>query len=428
MEKSARKHPINMENNLLINILSSFSQDAFAKFTYEMWTSNDIIGISKDIETHYRPSISRYAFEQYQKIYTTPDKLLIDKKLYTLVLPFFYPLELFQRPDEALRQKGEELYCSLKKYKKIVNRRHNGWLWTVDGMYYIPNIAFVSNYYSLKEDAYQELLFPFFETLIDNLEIDAVPAIGSIDSFLELAKEDTERNLGRFIENYKSGISISFKDEIRVNEFISEKYLTSGVLPNSLSPCESIFQISNNNEIIKEFEHLISDNTKEVQLELFLKDHFQTIFGEEYDRIETQLWLKFPELDIINSNRRINLFLRNAVHRDWELVELKKANVSLIRKNRDIPAFTKAVHDGIQQLLNYKNILNQDIVKKKFAMDGIEYCIPDLRLVIGRDPDIPIAQWRSLKASNENNLKITTYTELLNGLKRRYDKQNHYYK
>jgi hypothetical protein len=41
-----------MENSLLINILSSFSQDAFAKFAYEMWTSNDIIGMSEDIETH----------------------------------------------------------------------------------------------------------------------------------------------------------------------------------------------------------------------------------------------------------------------------------------------------------------------------------------------------------------------------------------
>lgn len=137
----------------------------------------------------------------------------------------------------------------------------------------------------------------------------------------------------------------------------------------------------------------------------------------KYDKIETQIWLKFPELDINNKNRRLDVFLRNAITHDWELMELKKADIKLTKTVRDIPVFVNAVHEGIQQIRNYKRILNQDNVKKIFASQGIEYYEPEYRLVIGRNPDIPLEQWRHLKKSNENGLKIITYDEIIDSLK-----------
>jgi len=86
-----------------------------------------------------------------------------------------------------------------------------------------------------------------------------------------------------------------------------------------------------------------------------------------------------------------------------------------------IPVFVNAVHNSIQQIQNYKRILSQDNVKRKLALDGIEYYEPEYRLVIGRNPDISLAQWRNLKKSNENGLKISTYDELLKEAEKRSD-------
>jgi hypothetical protein len=177
--------------------------------------------------------------------------------------------------------------------------------------------------------------------------------------------------------------------------------------------------------LVKEFEQLLSCNPREAKLEAFLKKYFKEIF-EGYDRIETQVWLKFPDLDIGNKNRRLDVFLRNTASHDWELFELKKA-IQLTHTYQDIPVFVNAVYLGIEQIRNYKRILSQDKVKKMFALQGIEYYEPEYRLLIGRNPDIPINQWRNLKKSHENDLKIFTYDDILNGMRDRYITQNQFF-
>jgi hypothetical protein len=52
--------------------------------------------------------------------------------------------------------------------------------------------------------------------------------------------------------------------------------------------------------------------------------------------------------------------------------------------------------------------------------EGIEYFYPELRLVIGNKPDMSIDQWRWLKASNENRLRIITFEDLIISMKNRY--------
>ena len=88
---------------------------------------------------------------------------------------------------------------------------------------------------------------------------------------------------------------------------------------------------------------------------------------------------------------------------------------------RDIPTFTSEIQNAIQQLKTYEKLLSQSKVKDKFANEGIEYFFPEIKLVVGRKPDISDEQWRFLKSTNENNLKIITFDDLLNSMKIRYN-------
>ena len=97
--------------------------------------------------------------------------------------------------------------------------------------------------------------------------------------------------------------------------------------------------------------------------------------------------------------------------------------MKLSRTYRDVPVFMSEIYFAIQQIKNYKKILSQDLVKEKLSLEGIEYYHPELRLVIGSKPDISIDQWRWLKSTNENNLKIMTYDDLLAEMRIRFKNQ-----
>src|SRR5262249_31267329 len=142
------------------------------------------------------------------------------------------------------------------------------------------------------------------------------------------------------------------------------------------------------------------------------------IFGSKYDRIENQIWLRFPELDITGKERRLDIFLRNSIANDWELYEIKRV-IPLTSSYRDIPVIAKEILFAIQQTKNYERILSQQEVKDKFAREGIEYCEPLLNVVVGRTPQITHEQWRWLKASNSEKVRILTFDDLLGEMKSR---------
>lgn len=110
--------------------------------------------------------------------------------------------------------------------------------------------------------------------------------------------------------------------------------------------------------------------------------------------------------------------MRNSVSSDWELFELKKPSVRLTKTVRDVPVFTSEVHAAIAQARNYRQILSQDSVKRKFAEDGIEYYQPEIHVVIGKRPDITNAQWRRMLADGQD-LKVLTYDSLYKSAEQR---------
>ncbi|OFX34295.1 MAG: hypothetical protein A2X08_17265 [Bacteroidetes bacterium GWA2_32_17] len=396
-------------------MLSRLDKSAFTKFIFELFGQSDFDKDYEHQKTYYLKKFGENIIEQ-----NYIDRKEQHSQGYKLIIPFFEPFDLFKNIENS-NVGFNEMKQLFKYYKRITNNRYAGWRFWVDGNYNMPDIKFVTNYSGFDENIYQDILFPKFENFVEQFELDSRIMIGSLDSFFSLNPEGTCNAFNRFMKKYENEISISIiDDQYKVQGHYCEKYFNNGVLKNSLLPCEPLvsFNLIDESQVIAEFEFLLNNHSKENELEAFLKKYYKNLFGSDYDRIETQLWLKFPDLDINRKNRRLDIFLRNSVARDWELFELKRA-INIIKNKKDIPSFTSAFTTALQQIRDYDRILGQDLVKRTLAKDGIEYYNPELRLVIGRTPDISIEKWRWLKKSNERELKIITYDELFDGMKSR---------
>jgi hypothetical protein len=248
--------------------------------------------------------------------------------------------------------------------------------------------------------------------------------VGNINTFFTASNDNPETIrviLSDFLSDFNDGLRICISEsETKVSQFISETPF-SGVTKNTRSIIQPVYNIITSvDTVLKEFQTLINSDVKESILEEFLRENYKAIFGNKYDNVSTQIWLKFPDIDIGNKERRMDLMLRNSVQSDWELFELKRPNVSLTKSKSDVPMFTAAVHNTIAQANNYKSILQQDKVKRAFANDGIEYYEPEINIVIGKKPSITNAHWRRLVSQNASGINIIPYDTLLSEAKTRF--------
>jgi hypothetical protein len=247
--------------------------------------------------------------------------------------------------------------------------------------------------------------------------------VGSWDSFLELSPEETRQVVQRLWEKHRDGVAVTAaEDGVQVNEYVNERCLGSGVLSATRLPYEPVFVdvAIRQRAVLERFQSLLREDVIEAKLEEFIVAHFQDLFGNKYDRVETQLWMRFPDLDIGRKNRRLDVFLRNSVINDWELFEVKRP-VVLSGTYRDVPVIAKEVANAIHQIRNYARLLTQEKVRKHFAKLGIQYYEPSLSVVIGRTPEISHEQWRWLRTTNEEHVKIITFDDLLRELRCRLD-------
>lgn len=205
-----------------------------------------------------------------------------------------------------------------------------------------------------------------------------------------------------------------------MSKFCSQKYLDDGLTSLSRMPIEPVVVLNlDKDEILIEFERLINLNAKEDQIEKFLKKYYREVFGFEYDRVETQVWVKLKELCGLEKDRRLDIFLRNSLLQDWELIELKRPK-NILSNYRDIDAFSGEVYKAIEQIRFYNRYLQQDRVKRYFSSEGIDYIVPELKLVIGKKPQISMENWRYLLKSNDKDVKILTYDTILEAMKIRF--------
>ena len=338
--------------------------------------------------------------------------------IHALYIIHFLPIEVFNHPKQVIIADPS----IIGKLNRIRNK-YTGQLgqWGMVSPHLVPSkklneLFFLNNFADISENKYEDIILPRYKKILNKFKVKPhFYGVGTCDSFVEKNFDGVKKAIEVLLSQKGEGLCISLQEEqLSVQRLTSEKSLFAGVSQNRKQPYEPIYinLLRKKEEVLVEFERLIKKETKESELEKFISANYNEIFGPKYNSIETQLWLRFPELDIAGKNRRLDVFLRNSVTNDWELFELKRP-VKLTSNYRDVPIIAHEVTRAIQQIKNYAKILSQDAVKKKFAKEGIEYYEPSLNLVIGRTPQIPLPQWRWLLKTNEKGLKIFTYDALL---------------
>lgn len=331
----------------------------------------------------------------------------------------YEPYSVYQKFD-----KNKVDFNSLRSLvtKYVTNRKYEGpWIPQYGITLYMIN-NFDSSKLSISDEELMELYSQELTPVLPSDTYDI--GVGNLNTFVTASTENAEllhNLLVDFISCNDDGLCISISNEnVTASHFLSQNEF-SGITPNSKTLLHPVYKrIPAVNDILSEFNRLIFSDARESQLEDFLHTYYKQIFGNAYDRISTQVWLKFPDLDIGQRERRLDIMMRNSIKNDWELFELKRVDVDLTKTISDVPMLVSAVNDAITQVKNYKRILEQDKVKRTLAADGIEYYEPEINLVIGKKPAISNAQWRRLLAENQHGLRLITYDALLEEAQSRY--------
>lgn len=319
----------------------------------------------------------------------------------------YHPTALYQ--DFSLKNIDfHELEEIITKYLK--ERKYPIWL-PSDG----TTIYSVNNYDSRLLGISDEELLDYYKKRLNGvLSSDVRLGIGNINTFLQNTENKDNcinSKVSDFFRGFNDGLSICISEnQVAASHFIGTNEFP-GITAYTNSITQPVIKLISMSNVLDEFNELLNSDSNEQKLEEFLMTHYRFIFGDNYDCITTQLWIKFPELDIGHSNRRLDIFMRNSVTSDWELFELKRPSVKLTKTMRDVPMFTNEVYNAIAQVKNYKNLLSQDSVRRQFEKEGIEYFQPEIHLVIGRCPEITNSQWRRI-ISDESALRILTYDNL----------------
>jgi len=271
----------------------------------------------------------------------------------------------------------------------------------------------LNNFCGYSREDYEKHIFTNYGRIFRNYFPDLMFGYGNTETFLSEQSEITIAKLQDFLFEASDGIVIQIENyKVSVNEFFVQE-IVDGVTgrTHNLLEIGTILKISRYEQLIQEFT-LVIENGSEAEIESFLRDNYTSFFGNHYDQISTQILLKFPELDLNEKDRRLDIFLRNAHSNDWELFEIKK-DLIINTHYRDIDTFVSSVYKAIEQIRNYRDLLAQDKVKQKLRAEGIEYFTPVLNLVIGRTPQINHASYRRLIENNSKDVKIITYDNLL---------------
>jgi hypothetical protein len=339
--------------------------------------------------------------------------------LHSVFVLQYLPLNLFRRPRLNQLTDDPALTVQLESVKKKYNGAA-GYIGMVSPELVkatqLRSIGFLLNIGDLPRRDYNDTVIPQYTQLVQKVGVHtAMTVVGSYDSFLDFSAVAVQEILSEFLTGRFDGFALEISPSgCRGRYFSAQTSFESGVFGSSNCPYEPVIiaALESHRELIREFEFLIEKDRPERELEAFLIDHARAIFGGRYDRIEPQIWLRFPHLDIAGKERRMDLFMRNSISRDWELFEIKKP-IHLIRNFRDGPTMVADVACAVTQLKRYARLLSSPEVKEKLKRSGIEYFEPVLNLVIGRRPQISLERWRWLLAAHDKDVRLTTFDDLI---------------
>ncbi|OGT99226.1 MAG: hypothetical protein A2079_03975 [Geobacteraceae bacterium GWC2_48_7] len=346
--------------------------------------------------------------------------------LHSVFVMHYYPLQFNYNSHNFNINNDPVLKQRIKNVDKYYRNKY-GYIGLVSPLLekarQLQSIIFPTNLSNIDQSFYGEIIENYSQLVKKHISYPTPVLVGSLDSLFDGEPEKVINTLGFFFEKNADGLAITLdSDSVELKYFNSERSVFCNPDKSSNYPYEPVYMRTNKNDVIQEFEELLAQYASESKIEKFLARHYKVIFGAKYDRIETQLWLRFPDVDISQKNRRLDVFLRNSVLNDWELFEVKKT-IPLTRDYRDVPVIAQEVSYAMQQVKNYARILSQDVVKKHFHKQGIEYYEPTLNLVLGRNPQIPHEQWRWL-STQDRDIKIITFDDLINEMKCRIEEKD----
>ena len=386
---------------------------------------NDLIDFAKTLFNHAYNAVNH---DSYKNV------LVVKNEFESVELLVFdsIPYKIFVDPNR-ISIDTPNLSNTVKKIYDDYGDK--GWV-AYNGMrsgYNLVYIIFANNFQGFQEKYYRDYLLPQYKNLVDKhwTKRGMNYAVASMDIFLN---PDYYSSTVKLLKDYyldKYSLCIEVLDgKYVVSECVFDNIIP-GVGQATLQPYPTVIRKKSDNIVLLEFENLLNRNPSEARLESFLSEHFQTIFGEKYDRIETQISLNFPDLDVVGKKRRIDLFLHDVQKDDWELVELKKLIPLGKMNSRSTPAFREEIITAIMQLKTYQRIFEQSIVKRKLYEDGIKYYQPSYTLIAGCGKPFSFTheQWRWLVDNTEksHNLKFLTYEDLLTEMKLRINTHNEFW-
>ena len=386
-----------MENDIISTVIDHLDINSYEDLYYYLLKNSEDFSSSRKL-THLD---SRIIENPPERFYHSAEAFVLN----------YYPYSLY-RDFNIKKWDLTELKQLVKMY--LSSRSYDLWKPTNGTIVYA-----IGNYDSKKLGISDEELLEYHKAelgaiLTPSCEI----GIGNINTLVSSGKQNNEL-ITRFFTKNDTGICINLSDDkILATRFIAEKEFDGIVAPANVVFQPIIKKVLDADDKLVEFKQLINADTKESTLEEFLVANHELLFGDKYDTISTQVWLDFPEIDIANKSRRLDIVMRNSLSKDWDIFELKRSSVKLTKTKADIPMFVSAVNDAIAQLKNYKYILNQDAVKRAFENKGIKYYDPSINLVIGKKPNLSQQKWNWL-LTQHNELKIITYDDLLNSGKHR---------
>lgn len=318
------------------------------------------------------------------------------------------------------------LICALRRLRDIYAGQLGAWgrvspqLITARKL---QSIAFLTDINAVSKRDYEETIIPRYTDVARKCGLRSPRVfVGSYESYVDMAFDRTSSALETLLTRHSDGVRIALdRERFVVQRYEIERPLAGAILRPDPVAYEPVYILppDPDDDLLREFERLLNECVDEARLEIFLSTNFRRIFGQKYDRIETQLWLKFPELDISGRNRRMDLFMRNSITSDWELVELKRSDVRVASLYREVPTLSREVIGAIQQLRNYARLLEQQDIRAHLRNKGIEYFEPDLTLMVGRTANISVDQWRWLTSNRRSDVQVKTYGQLLDELRLR---------
>lgn len=403
-----------IDRDLLRSILSRFTRHSFESFIKELF--NDERQSCELLEP---------LTDAGEGVYCQPILDSYGESLHKAYVLQHLPLGLFKHPRLDKLADDPVLVPRLEKIRDIYKDACGQWGMVsphITPAVKLQSLGFLLNLSGIQREQYANEIFPQYTQVLEKLGLHTPSMlVGSYDSFLDLNASGVDKALKSFFISNSECLSIQLSPGYqRVSRFTTENSFLSGVLRSNQCAYEPVVEnvLKAHEQVLAEFESLLQKDVKEAELEKFLVAHYQDIFGNKYDRIEAQIWLRFPELDIAGRERRLDIFMRNSLSNDWELYEVKRV-IPLISYYRGDPDFASEITHAIQQLKNYSRTLLQSSVKERLARDGIEYFEPSLHLVAGRIPQITHKQWRWLMSTHNKDVRIITYDDLMGEMRLR---------